>query len=358
MEREPVLETEAKTGIDAEAGDPETSQLADDGKQQARERTKRRYVNRIAEASRDLVRLVEEVKLEEGEDAIDEARASLLDTRDALTQVLSAEAPRAAVADRGQRRPSILDAWADNTADEFMRARRPSTTAALAPATQTHQPDEEAEAREARRRALHSPSVAAATALGRRTEQVMRTTNFECCAMLVMVGVGCGQLGPGRIIGHSAACTGIAVVGSCFACGAVWAFDVLQGEVSGLFSAGMEMMVMCWGGRAFQELSFWVMRFPEEGMSREWLRSYALPRAIENLVEVGTNAVFVVFLGGAIGSHALWIGVVAYCVGADAAFVVGYLLKKGRLPTPAKFVKLSLKAILMGPVIMTVLPVG
>ena len=291
MDPDAALETEEKTELDAEAGDPATSALVNEAP--GREGLARYVTRHAAELSRDqivglvklvedqvdgLVKLVDGVKLVEGDAAIDDARAPLLemqsrmqDAQDALSQVLSAEAPPAA-ADRRQRRPSMLDAWADNTADEFMRARRPSTTAALAPATQTHQPDEEAEAREARRRALHSPSAAAATALGRRTEQVMRTTNFECCAMLVMVGVGCGQLGPGRIIQHSAACTGIAVVGSCFACGAVWAFDVLQGEVSGQFSAGMEMMVLAWGMRAFQELAIWVARFPEE-MSREFLRS-------------------------------------------------------------------------------------
>ena len=113
--------------------------------------------------------------------------------QDALAQVLSTtEAPpRPREADREQRRRSILDAWVSKAVDEALRARRPSTIAALAPVTQTQPDAEAAEAREVRRR---SPSEAAATALVRRTDEVMRTTNFECCAMAVMVGVACGQL--------------------------------------------------------------------------------------------------------------------------------------------------------------------
>ena len=109
--------------------------------------------------------------------------------------------------------------------------------------------------------------------------------------------------------------------------------------------------------RAFEVLSIWVGRWPEH-TSGEWLRDFALPHAFENIVEVGTNALFVFLLGGDIGSHALWISFVAYCVGVEAALVVGYLLKKGRLPSPAKFVKLSLKAILNLPLIMWALPLG
>ena len=57
---------------------------------------------------------------------------------------------------------------------------------------------------------------------------------------------------------------------------------------------------------------------------------------IEKLGEVGTNAVFVFLLGGDIGSHALWIGFVAFSVGIETGFVLSYMLKKGRLPRPAK----------------------
>ena len=86
---------------------------------------------------------------------------------------------------------------------------------------------------------------------------------------------------------------------------------------------------MFWGLRAFGELAQWVMIWPEE-MSCEWLRGHALPHTIQNLVEVGTNVFFVVLLGsGSIGSHALWISLVAFCVGVSVeAVLVSYVLKK------------------------------
>ena len=47
--------------------------------------------------------------------------------------------------------------------------------------------------------------------------------------------------------------------------------------------------MMCWGGRAFEAVTIWIMLWPEE-MTREWLQSIALPLVVGNLAEVGTNA--------------------------------------------------------------------
>ena len=49
----------------------------------------------------------------------------------------------------------------------------------------------------------------------------------------------------------------------------------------------------------------------------------------QNIVEVGTNALFVSLLGGDIGSHALWVSFVAYCAGTEVEVLGGYLVKKG-----------------------------
>ena len=111
----------------------------------------------------------------------------------------------------------------------------------------------------------------------------------------------------------------------------------IQGAVSSQFGAGVDMMVVCWLGRAFQEAGIWIVRSPDE-MNREWLRYYALPHCLGMLAEIGTNALFAHFIGDDSGSHAIWISSFAYYVYHLVQWPFEKRREKGWLPKLWKYV--------------------
>ena len=239
----------------------------------------------------------------------------------------------------------------------LVRDRRPSAVVPAERNVLVEQPgDAEAQRtaeQHAERRTRRRESELLSEAIVRRSNKVTAVTNFEGCSAAVLCCVGCAELGAVNMIAHSLACTGVALIGNVFASSAVWAFGVIQGAVSSQFGAGMNMMVMCWIGRGLQETAIWIARSPEE-VNGEWLRYYALMHVVGVLAEIGTNALFARFIGGDIGSHAIWISTLAYYVYHLVAWPFMKRDEEGQLPKLGPYV---LKNLLF-PLLLWTVPLG
>ena len=306
--------------------------------------------------------VAELVRLLEAGDAVDMARGPLIRIRDAISDALdapgAADHPEPRQASRFEARIEMaITRAASEAVRALVRDRRPSAVVPAERNVLVHEPDDaevqRAAEEQAARRTRRRQSEQLSEAIVRQTNKVAVLTNFEGCSAAVLCCVGCAELGAVNMITHSLACTGIALIGNFFASGLVWAFGVIAGAVSSQFGVGMNMMVVCWIGRGFQEASFYVMRTPDE-LNHEWLRYYALMHVTGTLAEIGTNALFAHFIGGDIGSHAIWISTVSFYVYHLVQWPFEKRDEEGRLPPLGKYVL----QMLVFPLVMWTLFVG